>query len=186
MSSSFHPAIDDRDVTNPVRRVVYHFSEDGAIERFVPRPAPSDPGRPPGVWAVGVEHSPLYWFPRHCPRVSVWANGRAQQELLTERFATDANRICGVETGWLDRIRVTRLFRYEFDMAEFRPENEPGHFVSIEPVTPRAVVAIDDLLGLHAAAGIELRIAPKLGSLMDQILASGLPYNFVRLRDVRR
>jgi hypothetical protein len=176
----------DREITTPMRRVVYHFSEDGNIDRFVPRPAPSDPSRPPGVWAVGNEHAPLYWFPRHCPRVSVWGVGRAQLEVLRERFATDATRICAAETGWLDRIRVARLFRYEFDMAEFRPEREPGHFVAIEPVEPRAVVQLDDLLGLHASAGVELRIAPKLGTLMDQILASGLPYNFVRLRDVRR
>lgn len=179
-------ALDDRDVTNPVRRVVYHFSDDGAIERFVPRPAPSDPSRPPSVWAVGPEHAPLYWFPRHCPRVSVWANNAAQHAVMRERFATEATRVCAFETGWLDRLRTTQLFRYEFDMARFRPESQPGHFVAFEPVAPRAVLAIDDLLGLHAAAGIELRIAPKLGALMDQILASGLPYNFVRLRDVRR
>lgn len=177
---------DDREITSPMRRVVYHFSEDGTIDRFAPRPAPSDPSRPPGVWAVGSEHAPLYWFPRHCPRVSVWAVGRAQHEVLRERFATDATRICAAETGWLDRIRDARLYRYEFDMAEFRPEREPGHFVAIEPVEPRAVVELDDLLGLHASAGVELRIAPKLGTLMDHILESGLPYNFVRLRDVRR
>lgn len=179
-------ARDDRDVTAPVRRVVYHFSDDGAIQRFLPRPAPSDPSRPPAVLAVGPEHAPLYWFPRHCPRVSVWATGRAQQEVLRELFGTDASRVCAVENGWLDRIRATELFRYEFDMAQFRPESEPGHFVAFEPVEPRAVVVIDDLLGMHASAGVELRIAPKLGALMDQILASGLPYNFVRLRDVRR
>ena len=36
----------DRSATAPVNRMVYHFSEDGAIERFVPKPAPSDPSQP--------------------------------------------------------------------------------------------------------------------------------------------
>ena len=174
------------DVTSPNRRVVYHFSEDGAIERFVPRPAPSDPAEPAGVRAVGPDHSPLYWFPRHCPRVSVWASTRSQREVLQDRFGTDALRICAVESSWLDRIRVCHLYRYEFDMAPFRPESQPGHFVAIEPVEPIARVRLDDLLGMHAAAGVELRLAPKLGHLVDLILASGLPYHLVRLRDIRR
>lgn len=174
------------DVTSPTRRVVYHFSEDGAIEHFVPRPAPSDPAEPAGVRAVGADHAPLYWFPRHCPRVSVWASTPTQRELLQERFGTDAARICAVESGWLDRIRACHLYRYEFDMAPFRPEGQPGHFVAIEPVAPTARVRLDDLLGMHAAAGVELRLAPKLVHLVDLILASGLPFHIVRLRDIRR
>ena len=51
---------------------------------------------------------------------------------------------------------------------------------------PIEVVEIGDLLALHAAADVELRITPKLGTLMDRILASGLPFSFVRLRDARR
>lgn len=174
------------DVTSPTRRVVYHFSEDGTIEHFVPRPAPSDPAQPAGVRAVGADHAPLYWFPRHCPRVSVWASTRAHREVLRERFGTDAVRICAVESAWLDRIRACELYRYEFDMASFRPEDQPGHFVAIDPVEPIARVRLDDLLGMHAAAGVELRLAPKLVHLVDQILAAGLPYHIVRLRDIRR
>lgn len=178
----------DRDGAVPrnERHLVHHFSEDGLIERFVPRPAPSDPSLPPGVWAVGPDHAPLYWFPRRCPRVTVWATGPAHIEVMRERFGTDATRICAAESGWLDRIRSCRLYRYEFDMADFRPENQPGHFVAIESVEPVRVEPIDDVLALHAAAGVELRITPTLGGLMDQILESGLPYNVVRLRDARR
>jgi hypothetical protein len=177
----------DRSPTRPVQRMVYHFSEDGTIERFVPQLAPSDPSQPPAVWAIDAQHSPLYWFPRFCPRVSVWATDDAQQETLTARFATDASRICAAETGWLDRIRACRLYRYEFEMSRFSPwDDADGEFVSSETLEPDRVVALDDLLGLHAAADLELRITPKLGGLMDQILESGLPFGFVRLRDARR
>src|SRR5690606_23312666 len=110
----------------------------------------------------------------------------AQRSEMKDRFGTDAARICAAESGWLDSIRACRLYRYEFDMADFRPENQPGHFVAIETVEPVAVEPVEDMLGLHASAGVELRLTPKLGSLMDQILASGLPYNFVRLRDAVR
>jgi hypothetical protein len=178
----------DRADTAPHRRVVYHFSEDGSIESFVPRPAPSNPSRAPGVTAVDPEHAPLYWFPRRCPRVSVWATAEEQQEQLTSVFGTHASRICAVETGWLDRIRSCRLYRYEFDSETFAPDEggEPGHLVSPAVLTPLRVQAVDDLLGLHAATNIELRITPLLGSLVDQILVTGLPFGYVRLRDARR
>jgi hypothetical protein len=178
----------DRAVTEPIRRVVYHFSEDGAIETFVPRLAPSNPSRPPGVTAVDPEHAPLYWFPRRCPRVSVWADDPDQQRRLSSVFGTSATRICAVETGWLDRIRACRLYRYEFDRSSFVPDEggDPGHVVSPEVLSPSRVQVIDDLLGLHASADVELRITPLLGTLVDQILESGLPFGYVRLRDARR
>lgn len=183
-----HTTEPDRAVTEPVRRVVYHFSEDGSIEHFVPRPAPSNPRSAPGVTAVDPEHAPLYWFPRRCPRVSVWANDADQQLRLTEKFGTQASRICAFETGWLDRMRACRLYRYEFDSETFRPEDaaSPGHVVSPVTLVPLRVQAVDDLLGLHAATNVELRITPRLGSLVDQILGSGLPFGYVRLRDARR
>jgi len=177
----------DRSATAPVKRMVYHFSEDGAIDRFVPKPAPSDPSQPPVVWAVDTDHAPLYWFPRHCPRVSVWANTDEQQAVLTARFATDASRVSAAETGWLDRIRSCRLYRYEFEMSRFvRAGAEEGQYASADELAAANVVVLDDLLGLHAAADLELRITPKLGRFVDQVVDSGLPFSFVRIRDARR
>jgi hypothetical protein len=119
--------------------------------------------------------------------VSVWANDAEQQAVLSERFGTEASRICAAETGWLDRIRTCRLYRYEFPVEGFRPWSEAdGQYITDEVVHPDAVVPLDDLLALHASAEVELRITPRLGSLTDQILESQLPFSFVRLRDARR
>ena len=166
----------------------FHFSEDGSIQRFAPQVPPSDPGHAPVVWAVDAEHAPLYWFPRRCPRVTAWARDDAERAVLAERFGTDAARICAAETGWLDQIRSCRLFRYEFDGAAFTPSTDgvAGQWESAETLEPRAVVELGDLLGLHAAADVELRLTPTLGRLTDQILDSGLPFAFANLRDARR
>ena len=94
---------------------VYHFSEDGTLRRFAPHVPPTNPSHPAAVWAIDEAHAPLYWFPRHCPRVSVWANDPDQHVVLRDRFGTEASRISAAETGWFDRIRSTRLYRYEFD-----------------------------------------------------------------------
>lgn len=171
----------------PVPSVVYHYSEDGTINRFTPHVPQSNPSHPPAVWAMDADHSPLHWFPRDCPRISVWADDERQREVLSETFATDATRICAAESGWIERIQAAKVYRYTFDGSHFAPWAEAhGQYISGEVVQPVAVDVLDDLLMLHAEAEVELRFTPKLGTLMDQMLASGLPFGFVRIRDARR
>ena len=171
----------------PDVRQVFHYSEDGSIRRFAPHVPQTNPGQPASVWAIDHEHSPLYWFPRNCPRLSVWARGGGQQALLTELFETEASRVCVAETGWLQRVRDARIYRYVFDAAAFHPWPEAdGQYVTHQVVRPDRVEPIDDVFELHASADIELRFTPRLGAPMDRILASGLPFSFVRIRDARR
>jgi hypothetical protein len=173
--------------TGSVPDVVFHYTEDGTISRFVPHVPQTNPSHPPAVWAMDAEHSPLYWFPRDCPRISVWANDEAQRAVLRDTFETDATRICACESHWVDGMRRTRVYRYAFDGDQFAPwTGAEGQYISGEVVIPRSVDVLDDLIGLHAAAEVELRFTPKLGSLMDRMLGSGLPFSFVRIRDARR
>lgn len=166
---------------------VYHFSEDGSIDRFAPHVPPTNPGHPPAVFAMDAEHEPLYWFPRHCPRISVWAYDDEQQATLRSTFDTDATRICAAESGWLDRIRTARIYRYAFDGGQFAPwADADGQYIATRTVHPERIEALDDLLALHADAEVELRLTPMLGTLMDTVVASGLPFGFVRIRDARR
>lgn len=181
------PPSPDVQLVGVVPDTVYHYSEDGAITRFAPHVPQTNPSHPPAVWAMDEAHSPLYWFPRDCPRISVWANDEAQQSTLSELFDTDASRICAAESCWLDRVRRAHIYRYGFDGARFGPWVEAdGQYISTEVVQPRSVELLDDLLALHAAAEVELRFTPTLGTLMDRMLTSGLPFSFVRIRDARR
>lgn len=186
-----NPSETDADGVSSTASVVpatlYLLSEDGTHTRFVPHVPQTNPSHPPAVWALDAEHAPLYWFPRNCPRISVWASSPEQQEILTATFQTDASRICAAESRWLDGIRRARVYRYTFDGSQFAPwAAAEGQYVSGEVVHPQAVEALDDLLALHAEAEVELRFTPKLGVLMDEMLASGLPFSFVRIRDARR
>ncbi len=170
-----------------VPELLFHFSEDGTISRFAPHVPQTNPSHPPAVWAMDAEHAPLFWFPRDCPRISVWANDDRQRSVLRDTFNTEADRICACESHWLDGIRRARLYRYTFSGAQFAPwAVAEGQYVSSEVVYSQAVDVLDDLLGLHAAAEVEVRFTPRLGTLMDRMLASGLPFSFVRIRDARR
>jgi len=59
---------------------LFHFSELGSIEKFIPKavdvPSPRDIGQEwlngPLVWATDEEHQATYLFPRDCPRILMW------------------------------------------------------------------------------------------------------------------
>jgi hypothetical protein len=166
---------------------VYHYSGDGTIRRFAPQVPATNPSHPPAVWAIDAPHSPLYWFPRDCPRVSVWAYDDAQQAAMSEMFATEASRICAAESSWLPAVRAGRVYRYCFDAAAFTPSADAaGQYVSPTAVVPMRVELVDDLLDLHAVHEVELRFTPRLGRLVDRMLESALPFAFVRIRDAKR
>ncbi|HEX2626551.1 MAG TPA: hypothetical protein VHL56_06565 [Candidatus Limnocylindrales bacterium] len=165
---------------------VFHFSEDPSIERFEPHVPPTNPSQAPAVWAIDAEHAPVYWFPRNCPRGSVWADTPEQQAVLSERFHTAASRVQATELDWLDRIRAARLFVYEFDPAPFeRWPDADGQWVAHETVVPIRVRPVGDVLALHAAAGVELRFVPDLLVFWESVITSGLPFSGVRLRNAR-
>ena len=64
---------------DPVEQsVLFHYSEDPGIVRFEPHVPRTNPDVPAAVWAIDEARAPLYWFPRDCPRVTVWANAYAE------------------------------------------------------------------------------------------------------------
>jgi hypothetical protein len=164
--------------------LLYHFSEDAAIERFAPHVPRSNPTQTPAVWAIDEAHAPLYWFPRDCPRVAAWPRRPPEVERFRSTFCTTASRIHGIELGWLDTMRTTRLFRYAFDAVQFEPWPEAsGQWISVEPVVPLAVDAVGDLLQAHVRASIELRAVPSLWPLHDAVQSSGWDFSIVRMHN---
>ena len=103
-----------------MRGVLHHFSEDPTIRRFVPHVPASNPTQAPAVWAIDTEHAPLYWFPRECPRVTVWPRDESERPAFEERFGTTAPRLHAVEAAWLERMRTVDLYRYDLPATTFR------------------------------------------------------------------
>jgi hypothetical protein len=166
-----------------VADVVFHYSEDPGIERFVPHVPATNPTQPPSVWAIDSQHAPLYWFPRDCPRVTVWADDDAQRAALADRFLTAARRVQAVPLEWLERIRACQLYEYELDAISFaRWPEAHGQWVARATVVPLAVRAVGDLLARHVDAGVELRLVPDLAPIRAAVITSGLPFSIVRYR----
>ncbi|MBO9604445.1 MAG: hypothetical protein J7639_00765 [Paenibacillaceae bacterium] len=167
--------------------MLYHFSEEPGIERFVPRPIERYPQMPQVVFAIDEAHAAHYLFPRDCPRVIYWKADWTTPEDEAELFAhTATDKIIAVESGWLERIRRTKLYRYAFPPDTFRlwPEAiTAGYHISEREVIPQRVELMDDLIGRLVAAGIELRITPNLHPLRNRVIASTADFSVIRFRN---
>jgi hypothetical protein len=167
---------------------LWHVSEDGAIDRFDPRADPAHDSPEPLVWAIDDEHVPAYWFPRDCPRGTWWATESTTDADVELHLGGDRSlRVHAVQADWLDVFRAGRVFAYRLPPESFeRYERAAGYWVSREPVEPLEVEVFDDLLARHAAAGIELRVVPRLRPLWDRVTASTLEFSGIRLRNLDR
>ena len=163
---------------------LWHVSEDAAIERFDPHVSATASSKEPRVWAVDTRHLPFYWFPRECPRGMFWATptvASADADLLA-----GATRVHAVEGGWVEHIRSAQVVAYRLPDDSFAPDPEVGgYWLSRESVAPLELVELGELLGLHAAAGIELRMVSNLWPLWDRVVASTLEFSGIRLHNAQ-
>lgn len=164
---------------------VLHFSEEPGIIEFVPRRAPTQNVDSVHVWAVDAFNSPSYWFPRDCPPVMTWRRASTMADDADRLLGPGVSRVHAIEYGWLERLRTTVLFAYRFDAAAFRELEAHGAAMvcdhAVRPLGPP--VTVNDLIGLHEAAGIELRVKTNLSNWWNEVVASTLGFSGIRLRN---
>lgn len=166
---------------------LFHYSENPSIEVFDPRPAPVLNEAGEFVWAIDETHAPSYWFPRDCPRACCWTGDPELSIGHTPLLGLGgARRMHAIEMDWLERLRICRLFEYRFDASAFELKTpEAGYWVAREPVRPRSVEPVGDLLARHVEARIEFRVVINLWPLIDAIVASGLQFSVIRKANAR-
>ncbi|HEY2353652.1 MAG TPA: hypothetical protein VGH79_01970 [Gaiellaceae bacterium] len=164
---------------------LWHFSEDPTIDVFVPHRAPTSELDDKLVWAVDSAHRWLYWFPRDCPRAT-WCAGDGTTDEDVERWLDGdrARRVAVVEERWLEQMRSVALYAYRLPPDTFEPWDK--FFVSRETVVPSELVALGDLVEQHAEGGTDLRFAPALYPLWDDVIATTLDFSGIRLRNAER
>lgn len=100
---------------------LYHFSEDGEITSFAPHvPEHRDGDVEAYVWAIDEEHVPMHYVPRDCPRACFCPGDQTSIEDRERWFGgVNARMVMAVESGWLERIRSTALYRYAMPPETF-------------------------------------------------------------------
>jgi hypothetical protein len=160
---------------------LWHFSEDPAIEVFVPHHRELHALDEALVYAVDSHYEWLYWFPRDCPRACWEANDETTDEDIERWLDGDrSRRVAVIEARWRGRLRETRLFAYRLPTDTFEPWDK--FFVSRETVVPLEVVAVGDLEEQHHNAGVDLRCRA-LVPLWDDVIATTLDFSGIRLRN---
>jgi len=161
---------------------LWHVSEEPDLSVFSPHVPATNPTAPPLVWAVDTRHLPTFWFPRACPRGCIWPCSTTTLE-DRERFfgQSDARRIHVIESEWLDRVRDCRLYAYRLPTGPFSPHEVGGYWVATRSVEAIERVEIDDLVGRHTRARIELRITPSLWPFWRRVADSTLGFSGSRL-----
>lgn len=172
---------------------LFHFSEDGSIRRFVPRPvavaSPRAPGQEwlngPLVWAIDETHQAMYLFPRDCPRVLLWPVETTSVEEREYWFGRgDLRFIAFVEWSWVRPLGDARLYRYELPGESFRSLEDAGMWISSDVVEPVAVELIHDLPRRLCDERVELRVVPDFACLSG-IIGSSLHVSAIRMRNAR-
>ena len=168
---------------------VLHFSEDPSITRFVPHVAETASDATPYVWAVDAANAPSYWFPRECPRAMAWVTDQTTDADRQRILGPATTRVHVIEYAWLRRVQTAHVFAYRFHAAEFEPygdELEAHAYVARRPVRPLGPAEpLGDLLALHAAAEIEVRLARSLWPWWNAVIATTVGFSGIRLRNAR-
>ncbi len=172
-------------------KILYHFSEDPQIERFEPRPGRQIDGRSPGellVWAIDEDHSPVYYFPRECPRILLWPiEGSTQDDIdrwMASTSGSNPRMVANIESAWLERFKRCRLYRYTFATKGFDDIGDHGVSVNSQPVEPLDVTPVGSLVSAIEDADVELRVMESLQQLADAWFST-LHFSGVRLRNAR-
>jgi len=162
-----------------------HFSEDPTIRSFEPHVAATARQPDAYVWAVDAEQAPAYWFPRQCPRAMAWSVPSTTGEDKLAVLGPSASRVHMIEYGWLGAMQSTQVFAYRFASESFRRFGDAA-WVSPEPVQPLgAAEPVGDLLALHEAGGIELRLVDDLAPWWRAVIVSTVQFSGIRLRNAR-
>jgi len=159
---------------------LFHVSEEPDIARFVPRiPVRDDLDKSKGlVWAIDEGHLPNFFTPRVCPRVTYHVGEKTSEEDVERFFSSSYHHCVAIEHAWVERMRGTSLYIYEFDPANFVLQDACArYYVSEKTETPIGKRRIDDLFGELFELGIEVRLINNLWILRDAVVASSLNYS---------
>lgn len=167
--------------------VLYHFSEDPAIQTFAPRLHPSHPGLAPAVWTIDDEHAPMYFLPRDCPRIAFYPlAGTSDEDRELFRRQTRAAKVIAIENSWYTAVRQTVLYRYTFAAEPFTCWDQgAGYYITHSTVRPEAVEPLGDLLERLMEADVELRLTPSLTPLRESLVKTTLHYSMIRMRNAK-
>lgn len=163
---------------------LFHVSEEPDISVFEPRPVARRDLDPAAkyVWAIDEDHLPNFLTPRNCPRVCYRVNDRTTAEDMGKLIGSSAQHVVVIEAGWLEKLKSTELYLYEFDPKDFVLQDAvAGYYVSTITVRPIQKTKVYDLPAEIRKRGAELRTADNLHPIAEEIQESSFDWSLCRM-----
>lgn len=164
---------------------LFHVSEEPDIKVFVPRcPIREDLDKSVGlVWAIDEMRLPNFLTPRDCPRVAYHVGAQTTQSDKRRFFSSPSmTHAVIVESRWLNIIKNTVLYLYEFETKDFVLQDDvAGYYVAKTTQYPKRKIKISDLFSELADRKVEIRIVDNLWDIADEVKASTLNWSLCRM-----
>jgi hypothetical protein len=105
--------------------------------------------------------------------------GERTSEADIERFfSSSCQHVVAIEHAWVERMRSTTLYIYEFDPENFVLQDAcAGYYVSERTEIPIAKTQVDDLFGALFQWGSEVRLINNLWLFADAVAKSTLNFS---------
>lgn len=148
----------------PESASIYHFSDRSDIELFRPRAPLRHPHAEPLVYGIDAWHSPLYFFPRDCPRIVVWpTESTSPADIASFNLSSDWRMRAYLHRSDEAAWRAGLLWRYEFDRAQgFEDTGDIGVWISRADVVPRSMTCVLDLPLALQVARVQVKVVDSL------------------------
>jgi hypothetical protein len=143
---------------------LHHFSDREDISIFAPRAPLRHPRAEPLVYAIDGWHSPLYFFPRDCPRIGICpVESTSAEDRESYNSWTDKRMRIFVEQCDEPSWRTGELIRYDFNPLDgFIDTGDHGVWISRQNVRPLASTKIRNLPEAAIKADVEVLVTPSL------------------------
>ena len=173
---------------------LFHFSDNGTIKLFQPRPVRVPVKRPKGsewlngplIWAIDEWHQPMYMFPKEYPRILLWRKENTTDRDIKKYFGASTSKMLAyIEKDWAAMLEKGLIHRYELPYHSFISLDDAGMWVSQKTIYPLETLTFLDLPKHLLQSDVELRVIPSLNVLKDA-WNNSLHVNGIRLRNSKR
>ena len=100
---------------------LFHISEEGNIDEFIPRESKKQWGNEKYVWAISEEKIHNYLIPRECPRICISMDklGFLSAWINLEK-AENKKSVIFISNNWKKRIGVDQFSRTLFKLKSYK------------------------------------------------------------------
>jgi len=111
---------------------LFHISEKGDIDEFIPRKSKQIWEYKEYVWAISEAMVHNYIFPRDCPRICVGNEVITHlSDWVDKEEISDKKALIFIPTSWEEQFKSCTIYRYELDASNFKLiDSIAGYYVS--------------------------------------------------------